>query len=82
MSGPVDVLVLNDLLRAATLYCDREGFENRSNYASGVLERGEKCIAAVGELIEAMKQIAARHSDKSVDGQIARFALANVGPQS
>ena len=54
MSG-VDVQALDDLLRAARFYCDREGCDNRSNYATDMLERGEKSIAAVSELATSLE---------------------------
>jgi hypothetical protein len=81
MSG-VDVVVLNDLLRAATFYCDREGVENRSKYASDMLVRGEECIAAVADLIEGAKR--AQHILALHDDRCPRLdaALANVRPQS
>jgi hypothetical protein len=93
-SRPVDVQVLDDLLRAARFYCDREGVESRSNYANDMLERGEKCIAAVAELIEAASKFRAAQKAVEAGATLRKYrrrdsagvaldaALANVGSAS
>jgi hypothetical protein len=55
-----------------------EGREHHAHWCADIDHPDARLITAAPDLLEALQKIAERHSDRSVDGQLAREAIAKA----